>query len=97
MDKQRLINAGYMEFQYRFNNSVYGMQKRFRDEVGTKYFINIYAYSHNGKESFQPEVQYTEGKNPTVNVTLFSQDLNVIEGMFEAMWDFLDKPYYEID
>ena len=97
MDKQRLINAGYREFKDPLNNSDYGMQKRFRDEKGTKYFINVYAYSHNGVESFQPEIQYSEGKNPTMNVTLFSEDLNVIEGMFEALWNFLDKPYYEFD
>lgn len=97
MDKQRLINAGYIEFKDPLNNSDYGMQKRIRDENGTKYFINIYAYSYNGKVSFQPEIQYSQGKNPTMNVMLFSEDLNVTEGMFEALWNFLDKPYYELN
>lgn len=97
MDKHRLINAGYKQYHDAWNHAKYLMQKKVSDEHGVKYFINIYAYERNGKENFQPEIQFSEGKYPTTNVTLITEDLNVLEGMFEALWVFLDKPYYELN
>lgn len=95
MDRQTLISAGYKQFQDNLNGSAYGMQKRVTNDLGTKYFINIYAYAHNGEIAFQPEVQFSEGEYPTTDVTLHSQDLEIVESLFEQLWCELGMPYYE--
>lgn len=68
----------------RFNTTikplaVFGLQKRFDDEVGKRYFINVWVYDNTtymdryegwSRWSFQPEVQFNTTLENTFDVTL---------------------------
>lgn len=43
--EEELIGNGYNFFKDTFKNSIKGIQKRFTDENGTKYFITGYHYN----------------------------------------------------
>jgi len=43
--EQTLVDNGYKFFNDTFKNSIRGIQKRFTDECGTKYFITGYHYN----------------------------------------------------
>lgn len=91
------------------NLSDFLLQKCIRDEVGKKYFINVWVYEHFNKEyfsrvpamkpvSFSPEVQFCKDGDFTTNIELIlSEDSTVssIEQHFESFWLFLERPYYE--
>lgn len=47
--ENQLIINGYKVFEYDYNNSLRGFQKRITDDIGILYFINIYHYNH-GKQ-----------------------------------------------
>ena len=106
---QDFLDAGYRKYnQHSLNNSDYLIQKKVTDEVGTKYFINIWVYENFNKEyysrnpslqevSFMPEVQFQRGDEATMNITLILDDksnIQKIEQEFECLWLFLEKPYY---
>lgn len=109
---QDWLDAGYKRYdQTTHNLSDFLLQKRFDDEVGKKYFINVWVYEHFNKEyyrvnphmsevSFSPEVQFRrdEENKPTVDVSLICYEnttIAEIEQEFEKLWEFLGKPYYE--
>jgi hypothetical protein len=43
--EQSLIDAGYHFFTDNWKHSIRGIQKRFEDKKGTKYFITVYHYN----------------------------------------------------
>lgn len=107
---QDWLDAGYK----RYNNHMYKsadflLQKRFDDEIGKKYFIDIWVYEHFNKVyfsnnpglkpvSFQPEVQFQRGEDMTLDFTLhMKQDSDIadVEQQVEHLWVLLEKPYYE--
>jgi hypothetical protein len=70
LTKDDFIVAGYKEFKtYSWMNlSDYGLQKKFTDELGVKYFITVYAYDnkangywneHNLNINSKPEVSFS--------------------------------------
>ena len=108
MDVQQWLDAGYKRYNKDyFNNADFLLQKCVKDDVGRKYFIDIWVYNHANTEyfregmpeiSFQPEVQI-QGREPVMNVTLLvtATTLSVqgIESEFENLWKSLGCPYYE--
>lgn len=107
---QNWLDAGYKKYYgNHLNNADFLLQKRFDDEVGKKYFIDIWVYEHSKHSyyeanqnipavSFQPEVQFRRDPDITMNVTfILNQDSTIaeIEQQFECLWLFLEKPYYE--
>lgn len=80
MDRETLLNSGYKEFKPTLNrssaNNAY--QKRVMDNVGTKYFINIYEYdnSRRGFNGYTYEISLQSNKiyndkEFTVNTEIF--------------------------
>lgn len=101
-----LINSGYRQHKpglgHEHAEALY--QKAFSDDLGIKYYLNIYHYSHKiGTEvfeGFQPEAQFkwAEGDN-RFNVTLMIDAKTAIadvEVFFEAQFDLMDCRYYKV-
>ena len=74
------IAQGYKKFTSNFKpHATFGLQKRFDDEVGKRYFINVWVYDNTtymdryegwSHWSFQPEVQFNTTLENTFDVTL---------------------------
>jgi hypothetical protein len=108
-DVQSWLDAGYVRFDSRhINNSDYGLQKRIRDPAtgDTRYFITCYVYEWDqykdknphlaGGISVEPTAQFSEGKWPTTDVSLHTYDVVTAEHEFEAIWERLGQPMYEV-
>ena len=65
--EQELINNDYKIFKDNWRGAIRGFQKKFIDDKGTKYFIDIYHYNY--KKQF-PEQIHTE---PLDSYTFFGQ------------------------
>lgn len=106
---QDWLDAGYKKYYgNHLNNSDFLLQKRFDDEVGKKYFIDVWVYEYSKYEyynhnpalppvGFQPEVQFQRGDKMTLDITfIMNQDSTIteIEQEVECFWLFLEKPYY---
>ena len=107
---QDWLDAGYKRYDRDYlKNSDFLLQKRFDDEVGKKYFIDVWVYEHFNKVyfsnnpglkpvSFQPEVQFQREEDMTLNMTfIMNQDSTIaeVEQQVECLWLFLEKPYYQ--
>ena len=74
------IDQGYKKFTSTLRPlAAYGLQKRFDDEVGKRYFITVWVYDNTAymdkyegwsRWSFQPEVQFNNTLENTFDVTL---------------------------
>ena len=75
-----LIANGYRFFKDGWKNSLRGIQKRFRDDKGTRYFITGYHYNHHeqispnltNQDSYAFEAQFRidkDGKDQTIDVS----------------------------
>lgn len=100
--EQNLINSGYKiyksELTYLLKHTDTLFQKSIRDNVGIRYFINLYYYpkGDNIDENIQAEVQfYDSDDNVLMNVDLFSRNIDEIELQFNNIWDKLHIGYYE--
>lgn len=106
---QDWLDAGYKRYDgNHLNNSDFLLQKRFTDEAGKKYFIDVWVYEHSKYEyyrrnsalppvAFQPEVQFQREVDMTLNVTLLMNNdstITEVEQQVECLWLFLEKPYY---
>lgn len=103
--------AGYKRWETREEQihklANFGLQKRFDDSVGKKYFITVYVYDNKRfKEynqtlddfGFMPVVQFCEGIYPTVEIKIFEEEdqtIEKIETLVEHLWLALNKPYEE--
>ena len=107
---QDWLDAGYKRYNgSSLNSADFLLQKRVTDEVGKKYFIDIWVYEHSKHDyynvnpnlpavSFQPEVQFRRDPDMTMNVTfIMNKDSTIaeVEQQVECLWLFLEKPYYE--
>lgn len=105
-----LLSAGYKKYvsestrTFKSTNTMY--QKKVKDDVGVKYFINVYEYKFIDRDnkkylSYQSEVQFN-GELPedslvtnTIEVILFERNLTKVEATFENMWETLKLGYEE--
>ena len=89
--EQELINNGYKFFKDTWKGSIKGIQKKFTDENGTKYFITGYLY--NLKEQ-HPDRDLPDGDKYTFTVQ-FGYDENgkdiTVDINYSA--DFVDNPW----
>ena len=102
--------AGY----HRFNSkqwreyAAYGLQKRFDDERGKKYFIEVYVYDnrdlmqrgHPGPEfSWEAELHVSsDGTERYDRLQFWGQyeSLDEFHAHADRFWEFAGKPYYEL-
>lgn len=106
--QETLISKGYKkhvsEHYKTFHATDTLFQKRISDDKGKKYFINIWYYlagrygNTDLLESIQAEVQFENDgvTEETMNVQLFTKDVEKIEQVFENMWKCLALGYYEL-
>ena len=105
-----LTNKGYSEFVpptilSKFENVLFAFQKRFDDEKGKKYFIDIYIH----KELVHPytneslgfaiesstQLTFGEERYP-VNIELFAGwSIEEIENKVQEIWEKCNANYYE--
>ena len=75
-------------------------QKRVKDDIGTKYFINIYKYLIYDIARYEVSVQ-CEMLEYTIEFKLFSfhKDITIeeVEKQIENIWNKLELNYYEED
>lgn len=115
MEPQEWIDRGYRRWETNKRNfhklADFGLQKRFDDEVGKKYFITVYVYDweynnlHRGRVGsrwdYSPTIRFGDYEENivTFDVTYhFDVERDTIEKMeqfFEDLWIFAKKPYYE--
>ncbi|MFN6572410.1 hypothetical protein [Dendronalium sp. ChiSLP03b] len=88
MNSEDFINAGYRRYKEVGSRLAdFILQKRIYDVIGTKYFLNIYAYTLEGKEVLDSEVRFTKNlKLFTISVSMF-QSVEEIESIFEELWE----------
>lgn len=83
--EKQLEAAGYKWFEDNWKNSLRGFQKRFRDELGTKYFITGYHWNFGlvypdraeDRDEYSFDVQFTVdkgGKSQTIDLR-YSADM----------------------
>lgn len=103
IDHERLRNAGYKKFPANLKPHCIALwQKAFVDDIGIKYFIDIYEYpavpslKYNYVDyvpcaSFETSLGMVE-----INHSLFANsDLASIEYFFENLWKFTNAKYRE--
>lgn len=91
--EKELINNGYRFFKDSFKNSLRGIQKRFKDEKGTKYFITAYHYNlrEQGFETAHDKDSYSFTSQLRINEDSKDQTIDVT---FNA--DFIPNEYREL-
>jgi hypothetical protein len=83
--EKQLEAAGYKWFEDTWKNSLRGFQKRFRDDLGTKYFITGYHWNFglvypdraDDRDQYSFDVQFTVdkgGKSQTIDLR-YSADM----------------------
>lgn len=97
-----ILENGYKEYPVNsFVKCDKFFQKRFRDEKGTKYFIDIEYFEHQGilEPSFEYVVYFTVGEdNRAIRIRLYSGwSLTQVEEFVEKMWKTKLYNYYEKD
>lgn len=100
---QDFLDAGYRKFDYTGlrNQAAFGLQKRFGDDTGIKYFITIWAYApyRTGTDwSFSPDLQFSRHGKATMNIELLLDSDATVQSIEEDvanLWDTLDANYYE--
>lgn len=102
------IKAGYKQFNTNgLKSSDFGLQKRFDDAIGQKYYITIWVYDYSGyknykdenKYRFMPDVQFSilnESRRITISMHVDDDDtVEDIESFYEVTWKRLKCDYYE--
>jgi hypothetical protein len=92
--------AGYARFETsNLTNADFGLQKKFKNEVGVQYFITIIAYEYRDHYTFAPDAQFQQKyKGNCINVEFIcnaNDTVNDIEIFYERMWRNMDFDYYE--
>lgn len=106
---EQWLEAGYRRYYgYNPRYADYLFQKKFKDDVGVKYFIECYVYEYNksewkshsvfGNTGYQLEM-YTVVNGNVVYVTISPKDefysIEELEQWFEQMWIATGSNYTE--
>ena len=97
MDKdltpQDFLDCGYKQFKDHLKNSSFGLQKKFTDNLGVKYFITVYVYEnfnlprwneykdHMSKYGFSPDLQIRRDEigKPTLDIQVFMEKNSTVQ------------------
>jgi len=103
--EQELISSNYSKGEDILNSALCMYQKKFKDDVGIKYFINVLKYNtfqqlKLGEDKIKWEINLQfQLSISTININLFSfvkeKSLKEIETYVEGLWNKLDAHYYE--
>lgn len=67
MNSQDFIDAGYRRFEETgISGAEYLLQKRIYDVIGTKYYLNVFAYILQGEEVFEADVHFAKNLKPYI-------------------------------
>lgn len=106
MNDNDILDVGYTEYKpspFHSDSITKCFQKRFDDEKGKKYFIDINKWElpphpHTGEKfptSYEFETQFNKDDKP-MNITLFNRwEIEEAEQFFEEMWIKMNLDYYE--
>ena len=104
---EQFLEKGYKRFENNLslNRSAFGLQKRFDDELGKKYYITVWVYDYSKIDSamglrFAPDVQFVlKSTGEYVDIKLHqgtNTSVDSIETFYENLWKVLDCKYYEL-
>lgn len=103
--QQSLLDAGYREHfsadHHTFHSTQWLYQKKVTDNVGVKYFINVYWYDCPELEfvgwreglQFEAQLHYREGS--VVDVKFSDTDIIKIESRIDDIWSSGVLDYYD--
>lgn len=107
--REALLAAGYFSFTQKnlksCTESFY--QKCFRDAHGKRFYITIAEYNNSVLQqrfpdsntpnfSYEPDVQFTDAKGSTFNVSMLSpKSVEEMEGFFEQLFVQMECEHYE--
>lgn len=102
INRDELCVSGYKEYRENCHGGACKLfQKRFFDDSGTKYFLNINYYDFSDmKESlemYSGDMQFNRGEE-TFNILIFIRDhhkIQDIEDLCEEFWTKMNMDYYE--
>jgi len=111
---ETLESAGYTRYPNPTRDGAWNpwvWQKRFRDEVGTRYFIDVTQYdwhalpnvhSRPSRYSYEADVDlYDENEDTTMRVKVLSErataSVEALEAWVENLWRVTSSGYYERD
>lgn len=103
--QQSLLRGGYKQYlsdePYLGHSTNQLFQKRIVDDLGTRYFINVYYYPEQRIEYYfcpeciQVEVQFKDADDEVINVTLSEKSIDKFEKKLQTMFEVLNLEYYE--
>lgn len=105
MTPENWINAGYCRFEsyggLLNRNADFGLQKRFDDENGRKYFITVFVYGKlddTRQYVFMPTVNINLGYGkPSFNIDMHGIfNIAQVEEHIEKLWVHFGRPYYAV-
>ena len=96
------ISAGYKKFKDSFKEyAEFGLQKKFTDEKGVKYFITLWAYNwekypqHIGHPwSFETDIHF-DAPDGYIRLSWSVDDIQKMQERTEKFWVFVGSPYYK--
>ena len=92
--EEQLLERGYTFFKDHLKDSIKGIQKRFTDDLGTKYFITGYHYNH-AKQLERDDILSKDSYTFTAQFRMDKSDKDkTIDINFSA--EFLPNKYKEI-
>ena len=111
---ETLESAGYLVYPNPTRDGAWNpwvWQKRFRDEVGTRYFIDVTQYDWHAlpacaarpvRYDYEVNVHlYDENEDTTMRVTVLSErataSVEALEAWVENLWRVTSSGYYERD
>lgn len=106
MKDREIIDKGYKEFKpdpIHYKGIMKCFQKRFDDDIGKKYFININKWDWTDYDimpqdcTYEFEVQlYSKGKHNPINLKFFNGwDIDSVEEHMNNIWNSNIYDYYE--
>jgi len=103
--EQELISANYLKSEDIFGTALCIYQKKIKNDVGTKYNIDVLKYNTfeqtgEGEDKIKWEISLQfQLSISTIDITLFSfvkeQSLKEVERYVNSLWHRLDAHYYE--
>ena len=102
MDDKEILENGYHEYEptcFHSDGITKCFQKRFDDDIGKKYFIDIHKWDYDHGDyhhlSYEFSVQLHYNDKP-IDLTLFNNwEIKDVEEWIEEVWKDMGCDYYE--
>lgn len=96
MNSIELEETGFKPFPCKYHKQYAdrGFQKKYTDDIGIKYFIEVYEYSFEKRKSYSPEVYLHTPKSDILVEIRDGLSIKELEAFVENLWISLKCSYY---